>query len=114
MGRTDENFASLMAIICRPGVGILTDCVRFAKPALVVNDGYNKEINHNASRVNELGIGRSFNSREMSISELAGSLARLLTDEAALKEFTATIKGLETGGARKAADYLLKKANQNG
>jgi hypothetical protein len=95
-----EDFRNLDWIVCRPGAGILTDSVRFRVPVCAVADD-NKEMVHNADCIARLGIGfrhvRTDQSRNaIKKGERAG--------------YQATFEKLETGGAARAAEYILKRS----
>ncbi len=106
---TDSDFSNLRAIICRPGLGILTDSVKYSVPCLVVNDGYNKEINHNAYKVRMLEIGEYYNSFELTSELISHRIFKLLSNEAKIMEFKQKLAKLQTNGANTAAQYLLNK-----
>lgn len=54
---SEESFLQLDAIICRPGIGTLTDCVRYGIPPITVHEEGNLEMVNNSIKVEELGIG---------------------------------------------------------
>jgi UDP:flavonoid glycosyltransferase YjiC (YdhE family) len=108
---TNQSFAGLKAILCRPGVGILTDCVRYQVPALVINDGYNHEIKHNANQVDKLGIGVSFHTNQMELKEIAHLLKLTIQNENLMSGFKKSLSKRETGGAKYAASYLINYLN---
>ena len=101
------DFFNLKAIVCRPGIGILTDCVKYGLPPIVINDGFNEEINHNATTVNKLELGRSFNMSEYSINQISNEIILILNDRAKLSRFRENIKTQKTGGAAKAAELIV-------
>lgn len=105
----DEHFASLSGVICRPGVGILTDCVRYDLPSIVLNDAYNLEIEHNANCVNRLMIGKSFDSKDVSVRKLSDKVSELINNVKYLEIFTNHLRELQTGGAMRAAEFILQK-----
>jgi UDP:flavonoid glycosyltransferase YjiC (YdhE family) len=105
----DEHFASLSGVICRPGVGILTDCVRYDLPSIVLNDAYNLEIEHNANCVNRLMIGESFDSKDVSVRKLSDKVSELINNVKYLENFTSHLRELQTGGAMRAAEFILQK-----
>ncbi len=108
---TDESFAGLKAIICRPGVGILTDCVRYKIPAFVINDGFNHEINHNALRVGELGFGVSFNTKQSDFVVISRSIQLTLQNDNLMSCYKKALYKRETGGDRYAATFLINYIN---
>ena len=48
---TDNDFIKLNAIVCRPGIGILTDCIKYNIPPIAIDDNTNLEISNNALKV---------------------------------------------------------------
>lgn len=99
-----EAFASLDLIICRPGIGILTDAVKYHIPVVSMGEATNKEMNYNAERVEQLGIGKSISAS--SVDRIVKDIEQLYTFET-LAGFRANLKKLETGGAEKTAHYIL-------
>jgi UDP-N-acetylglucosamine:LPS N-acetylglucosamine transferase len=106
---TDDDFLDLRLIICRPGIGILTDAVKYQIPCLVINDNYNREISHNAKQIDNLGIGISFDSVSHSIEELVECLRESILDEQFISGAKEQISKLEDGGIALAADFLINK-----
>lgn len=51
------DYAGLAVCVARPGIGTLTDCVTHFLPIVAVREAGNPELDHNAARVVELGIG---------------------------------------------------------
>lgn len=105
----DDHFASLSGVICRPGVGVLTDCVRFNLPAIVLNDGYNLEIQHNADCVNYLEIGKSIDIHNTSVETISTNVSNLINNTIYLNKFTNELKDIKGGGALQAAHIILQK-----
>lgn len=50
-------FASAAVMVCRPGVGTMTDCVTHRLPMVVLHEKNNPEMAHNGRRVRDLGLG---------------------------------------------------------
>jgi len=103
---TFEAFSTLSAIVCRPGIGILTDCVRYNLPVIVINDGYNSEINNNALRVKELGIGISFESK-LSMDIIVNETKHFLANKSQIDYCRNQLSNQQTDGAEIAAKYLI-------
>jgi len=103
---SNENFSSLTAVVCRPGIGILTDCVMYNIPVIVINDEYNNEIVNNAVKIEKIGIGISFSSR-MPTNDMVIETLAILNNTSLLSSFSHKISILPTGGAELAAEYLL-------
>lgn len=104
---SEEDFASLDFVICRPGIGILTDCVRYSIPAIVLNDGFNLEINHNAKRVNELGIGIGLDINEKNINEVAKKIVLAIEDKKFKENCINELRSREVNGALSASEIII-------
>lgn len=103
---TDQEFSNLDAVVCRPGIGILTDCVKYNLPPIAINDGFNSEIRHNAKRIIDLEIGTSFNSFSHTINELANKIAIFFNNKEYLEKCFDNLKEQKTDGAIFVANYI--------
>lgn len=56
-----DAFRKIDLMICRPGIGSLTEAVKYHIPVLALNENNNPELDHNAHRVETLGIGKNLN-----------------------------------------------------
>jgi hypothetical protein len=97
-----ETFSSLQWIICRPGIGILTDAVKYEIPVCALQDD-DLEMKHNANRVRELGIGISLPKSE--VYKIADTLVQ------PTNRFIEALMARKTGGAQIAARYILDRIN---
>jgi hypothetical protein len=92
---SSSHFQLLDWIICRPGMGILTEAVRYEIPVCALDEN-DPEISHNARRVEELEIGIKLASNEL-IPRLDNNTDR----------FKRNLAQRNTGGALQAARYIL-------
>lgn len=104
---SDPEFAACSLTVGRPGVGLLTDCVRHGLPILCFADEENSEIQHNARRVEELGFGRriSLNDPDSALNAL-----EQLTDT----EYASWIRNVSArprGGTAGAARFIARRLN---
>jgi hypothetical protein len=106
---TDQEFSALATIVCRPGIGILTDCVRYSVPPFAVNDEYNEEIKHNSHRITELGIGKAITAFQRTPTEIGESILDFASDTATIESCTTQLQAQSTGGAAEAANFIFKK-----
>ena len=69
---TESSFNTLDVTICRPGIGILTDCISFLIPLIVIYGNDNQEISHNANKVisKNLGIGFEVKNKSLTLEQL--------------------------------------------
>lgn len=102
----DQEFLSLNAIVCRPGLGILNDCVKYCIPSIVFDDINNTEINHNAKRVKELGIGISFQ-HDTPVDIIVNETVSLMNDDFRINKIRSNLENQATGGAELCADYII-------
>lgn len=91
-----ESFRSLDWIICRPGMGILTDAVQYCVPVVAVYEA-DREMEHNGKRIEELNMGYNFGNSQRDFFELN-------QDSKVLVE---NIRKRLTGGAAQAARFIL-------
>tara|TARA_A100001011_G_scaffold400478_1_gene515330 strand:+ start:11797 stop:12870 length:1074 start_codon:yes stop_codon:yes gene_type:complete len=56
---SEESFKKIDVAICRPGIGILTDCMSYIIPVIAVSNNKNSEIIFNSKKVVSKGIGIS-------------------------------------------------------
>ncbi len=56
-GFSSKDFESCQLVVCRPGVGTITDCVQAGTPLLAVYEPGNVEMRHLAGQVERLGLG---------------------------------------------------------
>jgi hypothetical protein len=57
-GFTDDEWRRVGLVICRPGVGTATECVRWQIPMMVIRDPQNTEAEHIYQRLILLGFAR--------------------------------------------------------
>ena len=102
----DHSFLNITLIICRPGIGIITDSIKFCKPLIVDIHYENKEMEFNANRIEELGIGVRFDfTRE---KDFMRNLSNLLDDSTKLNDMVNKIRALDTGGASIIAKNIIE------
>ncbi len=95
-----EDFASCHLVICRPGVGTLTDCVETATPLVAVYEAGNAEMEHLGRLVEKLGLGR--NAGQSPVRELVEKML----DPEQQKYHRAKLHAQTGGGLEKAALFL--------
>lgn len=105
-----ESFSGIDAIICRPGIGILTECIQYNIPPIVLYDKLNSEIVNNAKRVNvlKLGIDLFIEGNQLNDVQLNEIIEVLQTKERR-KNFQENILKQKTKGHVKVAEEILKE-----
>jgi hypothetical protein len=102
-GFSDADYEACDLVVGRPGVGTVTDCVRFALPFLAFGDENDAEMRHNARRVEELGLGR-----RIRLNDHARTV-RLLRDELTREDcarWSANAASRPCGGIEAAARFV--------
>ncbi len=105
---TDEAFLKLKAIVCRPGIGVITTAIKNVVPIIAIDDGSNSEISHNAKCIEELGLGMYIRVSGLKDWEIAEKVLEILRNDNLLKSFEANIISQESGGALSSAKFILE------
>jgi hypothetical protein len=106
-----EELASATLVVCRPGVGTITDCVAQHVPMLLVRESEsNVELSFNAKRLGELGIGRDLGTQPEDravVIAVEETLERL----SPMRQRMATV---QRNGLHSAVDELAKHLDRAG
>lgn len=104
-GFSDDEFSMLSFVICRPGIGILTDCLKYSLPVvpLVYSNEENKEMKFNYSKLLELNLGITFNALLDFLSN---------TNSDFYKQIFHSLSGRNKNGHIKISEYLINKLNK--
>lgn len=101
------DFSNISLIICRPGIGILTEAVKWSIPLIAISES-NKEIKHNAQKIDELGLGLKYEPDDgRDINEMLNEITKKTYDS-----FKRNYELMETGGDKMAAEYFLEQYNK--
>lgn len=106
---SSEAYEALSLVVCRPGVGTLTDCLAHRLPVLAVADPGNPEMRHNAARIDALGFGRAA-PPDCDAADLV-TLARNLLAPTARSACVAAMAAAATNGLDVAAHLLTSWCN---
>tara|TARA_Y100000768_G_C23925169_1_gene657125 strand:+ start:378 stop:1166 length:789 start_codon:yes stop_codon:yes gene_type:complete len=104
---TENSFSDLSIIIARPGIGIISDAIRFNIPIIVDTFYENKELEFNASKIDELGIGKRLNFSEL--NHLSKDIMNLLNDNDCYHLIINNLGKIPGNGASLIADSIIKK-----
>lgn len=99
---SDEDFKKLSFVICRPGIGILTDCVKYNLPVVPLHEE-NKEMKFNYDKVLKLDLGITYNA-------LLDFLNNINTD--LYKQIFHSLSNRNKNGHIKISEYLINKLNK--
>lgn len=102
----DSTWQKLGVVICRPGVGTATECVKWRIPIVLLHDQINVEAEFVATRLKQLRLAHEceFGSTD---SEVPSLIADLLSPENRVSSL-APFSSLKTSGIRDAANFLTK------
>lgn len=107
---TEKCFSSIDAIICRPGIGILTDCVSYLIPPIVIYDNKNPEIYHNANKIMSLKLGIAIKVKENQIREHQfQEILSFINSKEKLFSFQKNLLNEKTNGHKEAANKIIKE-----
>lgn len=67
---TDKAFKDIDLLVARPGIGSITEAIKFRIPIVAVDNGCNTEMIYNSARIEELGIGWNALDRNVSNHEI--------------------------------------------
>ena len=107
---TENSFHSIDAIVCRPGIGILTECVQYTIPPIVVYNNSNKEIINNAERVSyhELGIDVFVENEKLTSAQIE-EIIDTINSEEQINRFRQNIFKQKTNGHKEVAQEIINE-----
>lgn len=100
---TSEAFSSLGCIICRPGMGIITEAVKYEVPLLTFSNFDNPELEFNANQIEDLGLGLM----NSDISAVISAMNDLRNSGENRNKILVNLKNQRVGGATYAAGFIL-------
>ena len=102
---SDESFDLISLIICRPGIGIISDSIKYQIP-LIINDNYdNPEIEFNSKVIEKLGIGKRL--ALLNENLVINYLQKLFSDRGELRNMIFNLNKMESGGSKKIANFVF-------
>ena len=100
----DSTWQKLGVVICRPGVGTATECVKWRIPIVLIHDQTNVEAEFVARRLKELKLAHECEFRKNNV-EILSLVAGLLSPEKRFS-FLEPFVSLKTTGIRDSANFL--------
>jgi hypothetical protein len=100
-GFSVADYAAVDLVICRPGIGTITDCINTSTPMLTISEKGNPEMDHNSERLSQLGLAR----RVQRPSDLVPTILDICQPE----NYALMVQRLrerETSGISTAVDWL--------
>ena len=101
-----EDFEQCDLILCRPGIGTITDAIVTSTPILAFHEEGNIEMEHNARCIEQLGIGRTIGS-DLGEERVLPLLQQML-QAAAYKGFVQQLEQRPVNGIEQAVRQIAK------
>jgi hypothetical protein len=105
-GFTDDEWRRVGLVICRPGVGTATECVRWQIPIMVIRDPQNTEAEHVAARLGALGLARELPTPLDATTLVPAVLAA--RDAGAHGAMAEALSTRSRGGVLRAAEWMCR------
>jgi hypothetical protein len=97
-----RSFDTIDLMICRPGIGSLTDAVAYTVPLLATGENGNPELVFNANKAEVLGFGINLYASDVSVTDCVAQLDK--TDRYLAMQHT--LKNTPRNGLRETLDFL--------
>ncbi len=108
---TAEEFAATDLVVCRPGIGTVTDCIAQRVPMLVMHESAtNVELAHNGQRLAALGFARDLGAAPVERDVLHAVEETLDTDS--LARIRAQLADAACDGFTRAIGYLVDRLGE--
>jgi hypothetical protein len=104
----NKDFSSLRAVICRPGIGIITTCIQYNIPLIAIDDLSNDEISHNSLFIENAGLGKRILYLDSCEGDTLFQIQSTLNDDLFLKLCRDNMKSIKCGGSTHAAVHILE------
>ena len=107
---SEQSFKKIDVVVCRPGIGILTDCISYLIPVIALSNNKNPEIIFNSKKVVSKGIGISVMIDNENIDDLSYSnINGCINSKIFLHDFVEKIKSQKMNGHILAADKIVNE-----
>lgn len=100
-------FGRVDVVVGRPGLGLLHDCVAHRVPVVAVHEGSNLELEHNAARVGQLGLGIDAGTDPDPVAIVAA--VEELTSGPSAHRVRSAMAALATDGLDRAASWITER-----
>jgi len=104
---SDDAFQAVDMVLCRPGIGVITDCIRNQTVMLTLFEDNNTEMEHNAKAIAEVLQLESLGV-DPCVYKACEAVRNLSKDYIQLNRMQKRLRTRQLGGTQKAADYILK------
>lgn len=99
-----QRFAHLDAVVARPGMGVISDCIATGTPLFCIHEA-NPEMQHNASVLEALGLGW----RLLAVQEAVDYIVGWYRTPGAYETYRQRIAQIDNQGLEQTVDFLLKR-----
>ncbi len=106
-GFTKSDFLNIDLMICRPGLGSITDAVTYSIPILGIQEEINNEIEFNLQKIEELQFGINITNR---VNEIEAILNELKENKL-YEKFRNSLANSEKNGVMETVDFLTERFN---
>lgn len=100
-----EAFEQISLMLCRPGIGSITDAVGYGIPIIAVDNSDNAEMRYNGIRIEELGYG--VNSVGKTEENVVEKISQLLNSDQ-LSTIRANLLNADRSGLAQASAHIQK------
>lgn len=102
----DESFSMVDAVVARPGMGIITDCIGTATPLFCFSEA-NPEMEHNAAVLESMGLGR----RIGSLKECFDQIRCFYSDSQTMARYREIVGCVDNNGLSQTLEFLRRRLN---
>lgn len=99
-----QDFSSVDAVVARPGMGVITDCIATGTPLFCVYEA-NPEMEHNAAVLARLGLGWPLRSIQEALDHIVG----WYHTPGAYQTYRACVERIDKQGLQQTGDFLLAR-----
>jgi len=104
---SESDFTGCIAVVGRPGLGLMTDCVDYGIPMIAIHEPGNAEMEHLGARVQALGFGRNLGARP-SGDEIVAAL-RELERESESRSIRSRMASRNRDGVRESLEWIASR-----
>jgi len=108
----ESSFKMIDAIVCRPGIGILTDCISYNIPPIAIFNNSNIEIFKNAQKVHDKKLGFIFDVSNGLNNEIIKLVFNAMNSIENINKFKKNISKEKLNGHKIAADIIINELVQ--
>ena len=104
-GFTSRDYAACSLVVCRPGVGTITECLAQSTPMVTLHESGNEEMEHNSLVLEKLGVGINIGP-DLSCNRMQNAVVECLERSAKMRS---KAEKLDRKGFSQAVSYFLNR-----